>query len=236
MKTGDSTAQSSILIGGRPVSYRKWGAGTAIVVLPGWGGPTDKYDSLLNKLASRGYLVVLPDLPGLPGKTSPVFMPLKAWARWVEELAEAVSGQPFVLVSHSLSARIALEYLTAEGSRCLCAIFIGPWLISSPVGACVSRFLARVLRFLSPVIYPDMKWVFDGRAWKTAARLISAVRGQPRMPCLVVFGERDPARRLFSGWKGIGCKIRVFQWGHSPQVTATSELAAVIDEFIRKNQ
>ena len=235
LSTDDADGQRSILVGGMPVWYRKRGSGTPLLLLPGWGGPTDKYSALLDELAGKGYSVVMPDLPGLPGKTPPVFMTLEAWGSWVDELAEKVCGRPFILVAHSLSARIALEYLEGGGSACLCAISIGPWLVSSPVKAALSRLLARLIRFLCPVIYPDMKWVLDGNAWKTALRLLSAVGRRPPKPCLVVYGDRDPARRLFGGWKHIGCEAQVFEWGHSPQITATSELADTIDRFVIKN-
>jgi len=78
-----------------------------------------------------------------------------------------------------------------------------------------------------------MRWVFDGNVWKTAVQLISAVRRRPTVPCLTVHGIRDPALWLFGGWKRVGCETRKCDWGHSPQVTATAELAAIIDEFIR---
>jgi pimeloyl-ACP methyl ester carboxylesterase len=228
--------EGTVDVVGGAVWCKTVGTGTPLLFLPGWGGPTDKYDAILRDLAARGYRVVLPDLPGLPGKTGSTHMILGQWGRWVEGLrGAAFSGKPFVLVSHSLSARIAIEYLETNHSGPLCSVFIGPWLISSRVNAALSRLIARAVRYVSPLVYPDMKWVLDRNAWKTALRLFSAVEGRPRVPCLVVFGKRDPANRLFGGWKRIGCEARIFDWGHSPQVTATSELAAMVDEFVRKS-
>jgi len=228
--------EGTVEVGGRAVWCKTIGTGTPLLFLPGWGGPTDKYNAILRELAGKGYRVALPDLPGLPGKTCSGHMVLRQWGRWVEALrGAAFSGKPFVLVSHSLSARIALEYLTTNSPGPFCSVFIGPWLISSRANAILSRLLAGMLRFLSPLIYPDMKWVLDRNAWKTAMGLFAAAEGRTDVPCLVVFGERDPAKRLFGGWKRIGCEKRIFTWGHSPQVTATVDLAAIIDEFARKN-
>ncbi len=236
VSSAGAAIEETIEVGGQAIWCKTIGTGTPVLFLPGWGGPTDKYHAILRQLAGMGYRVVLPDLPGLPGKTCPVYTPLKQWGRWVDELrAAAFSQQPFVLVSHSLSARIALEYLTTNCLGPFCSVFVGPWLISSRANAVLSRLLARMVRFVSPFIFPDMKWVHGRDAWKTALGLFSAAEARPDVPCLVVFGVQDPAKRFFGGWKRIGCEARTFAWGHSPQVTATAELAAIIDEFARKS-
>ena len=223
-----------VTLGGRQVWCRITGSGTPILILQGWGGPTDAYFLLQDTLAASGYAVALPDLPGLPGKTESVFMPLDSWGDWIDELAAVTIERPFVLVAHSLSARIALQYLAKHGSYCLRCILVDPWLVSSSFQSVSYRLVARIVRRLCPLMYPEMKWVLDGRAWASALNLFAAVKDRPTIPCLVLFGKRDVARVLFKGWKLIKCESGQYDWGHSPQVTAVSQLAVIIDEFVRR--
>lgn len=226
-------AKRPVTVGGRNVWCRIAGTGPSILILPGWGGPTENYFPLQDKLAANGYSVILPDLPGLPGKTDSLVMPLDGWSDWIDELAVAAAARPVVLVSHSLSARIALQYMAKHGSHCRCSVIVDPWVVSSSLQAFLCRSVARVVRFLCPVVYPDMRWVKDSQAWANALRLFAAVRHKTTVPCLVLSGRRDVARLLFTGYRRIGCDARQYDWGHSPQVTAVSQLASIIDELIR---
>ncbi len=227
-----SPQKKEIMIDGHQVWFRVTGAGIPLIILAGWGGSTDKYFPLQDRLGILGYRVILPDLPGLPGKSVPVRMSVNKWAAWIHGLANATVGRSFVIVSHSLSARIAVEYLTLQDSHCKGSVFVDPWLIGSKCRASLYHSLAQVLRFLCPVVYPDMNWVKDNKAWSTALNLISATDWRPSAPCLILWGKRDPARLLFSEWKQFYCDVRKYDWDHSPQVRATEELAIAIDEFV----
>ncbi len=222
-----------VTVGGREVWCRIVGTGPSILILPGWGGPTDNSFLLQNRLAAFGYSVILPDLPGLPGKTESFRIPLDKWSDWVHELVAVSASEPVVLVSHSLSAGIALQYMVKRGPHCRCSIIVDPWLMSSSVQALMCRSVARAVRFLCPVVYPEMKWVRNGVVWANALSLFAAPGGQNSVPCLVLSGRRDVGRLLFTGRKRINCESRQYDWGHSPQVTALSQLAAIIDEFVR---
>jgi pimeloyl-ACP methyl ester carboxylesterase len=228
-----SAEKKAVTVNGQEVWYREKGTGVPILILPGWGGPTDQYFPLQDELANKGYRVFLPDLPGLPGKTSTTFIPLDEWSNWIEEFGKAAIGEQFVVISHSLSAQIALEYLSKEHSKCRCGIFFSPWLASSYQES-FWRFAAKIVRFFCPIVYQDMKWVRDEKAWATALDLISVAKEQPKVPCLILLGKRDPAKYLFTGWRKIHCETKQYNWDHSPQIRATEELAAVIDEFIRR--
>jgi pimeloyl-ACP methyl ester carboxylesterase len=227
-----SAKKKAVIVNGQEVWYREEGTGIPILILAGWGGPTDAYFALQDELVNKGYKVFLPDLPGLPGKTSSIFIPLSEWSNWVEEFGKAAIGEQFVIISHSLSAQIALQYLPKEHSKCPGGIFISPWLVSSNQD--FWRFIAKISRFFCPVVYQDTKWVKDEKAWATAVDLISVAKEQPRVPCLILWGKRDTAKYLFTGWRKKDCETRQYNWGHSPQITATEKLAVVIDEFIKR--
>ncbi len=147
---------------------------------------------------------------------------------------EAAIGEQFVIISHSLSAQISLQYVSKEHSKCRSGILFSPWLVSSSYQEIFWRFAAKTIRFFCPIIYQDMKWVKDEKAWATALDLISVDREQPRVPCLILWGKRDLVKYLFTGWEKIHCETKHYDWDHSPQIRATEELAAVIDEFIRR--
>jgi pimeloyl-ACP methyl ester carboxylesterase len=226
--------KKAVIIAGHRVWFRTRGTGIPLLMLAGWGASTERYFPLQDKLSGMGYKVVLPDLPGLPGRTASVRMGLQEWTDWIQELVTATIGEPFVLVSHSLSSRIAMQYISVRHPDCRGCIFISPWLVSSSCGALLWRWIAEMVRLLCPLVYQDMSWVKDDKAWATAIGLISAIRDASVIPCLVLWGRRDLARRLFGGWKGLHCEGRQPNWDHSPQVRATDELAAAIDTFARQ--
>jgi pimeloyl-ACP methyl ester carboxylesterase len=229
-----SAEKKAVTVNGQEVWYREEGTGIPILILAGWGGPTDPYFPLQAKLANRGYRVLLPDLPGLPGKTPSRFIPLDEWSNWIEDFGNAVIGEQFVLVSHCLSAPIALQYLSKEESNSRGGIFLGPWFVSSSSQETFWRFVARVVRSFCPVVYDDMRWVKDEQAWATASNLISVAKEQPRMPCLVLWGKRDVAQYLFTGWREVNCEVEKHDWDHSPQIRSIEELATVIEAFITR--
>lgn len=216
------------------VWFREKGNGIPILLLPGWGGPANDYFQLQDKLAGIGYQVVLPDLPGLSGKTSPRYIALEEWGNWVEQFARATIGKQFVLISHSGSARMALQYLAENSSLCLGSILWSPALANQ-----WQRWFWKVaekpLRFLIPFIFPNMKWVKNRETWATARTILSSLslkETQPKVPCLVLLGKKDPIRFFFTGWKKVDAKVKKCEWDHSPHIRAIEELAQEIDHFI----
>jgi pimeloyl-ACP methyl ester carboxylesterase len=230
----DSVEKKAVEVGGQEVWYREEGQGIPLLFLSGWGGTTEKYYSIQDQLASRGYRVFLLDLPGLPGKTRSKTIHLSEWSDWIHEFGRTAIREDFFIVAHSLSAQIALEYASEDDSKCLGAVFLSPWLASSRGQQAFWRSVAHCVRFLCPVIYPDMKWVKDSKAWMTALFLIAKTSKTPKAPCLILWGKKDPARTLLSGWRKIHCTVKQLNWDHSPQIRATTELAHEIDEFINE--
>ncbi len=229
-----SAEKKVVTVNGQEIWYREDGTGIPILILVGWGGLTDEYFPLQDKLVNKGYRVFLPDIPGLPGKTPSIFIPLDEWSNWIEEFGKAAIGEQFVIISHSLSAPIALQYLSKEHSNSRGGIFLGPWIVSSSYQEAFWLSAAKIVRFFCPIVYQDMKWVKDEKAWATALDLISVAKEQPRAPCLILWGKRDLVKHLFTGWRKIHCETKQYNWDHSPQIRATEELATVIDEFIRR--
>ena len=217
---------------GQLVWYREEGTGIPILILAGWGGSTDSYFSIQDILAKQGYDVFLPDLPGLPGKTPSAFIPLDGWSNWIQAFREAAIDEKFFIVAHSLSGQIALRYASREYTECLGVIFTNPWFLSNSYQGIVYRLFAQGIRFLCPLVYPQMKWVRNGKTWATAVDLLSTVNEQPRVPCMILLGKKDPATYLFTGWQKVRCETKQYNWDHSPEIRAPDQLATAIDEFI----
>ena len=229
-----SVEKKAVTVNGQEVWYREEGTGIPILILVGWGGPTYPYFPIQDELANKGYMVFLPDLPGLPGKTPSRFIPLDEWSNWIEEFGNAAVGEQFVLISHCLSAPIALQYLSKEDSNSRGGIFLGPWFVSSSNQETFWRSVVKIVRSFCPIVYEDMSWVKDEKAWATAVDLISVAKEQPSVPCLILWGTKDLARYLFTGWREVNCETEQHNWDHSPQIRATEDVAAAIDEFIRR--
>lgn len=227
-------AENKVVVSnGQLVWYREEGTGIPILILAGWGGSTDSYFSVQDILAKQGYDVFLPDLPGLPGKTPSAFIPLDGWSSWIQSFGEAAIGEKFFIVAHSLSGQIALQYASKEDAQCLGVIFLNPWFLSNSYQEIFYRLGAQGIRFLCPLVYPDMKWVRNGKTWAMAVDLLTTVTEQPKVPCVIFLGKKDPATYLFTGWQKVHCGTKQYNWDHSPQITTPDQLANAIDEFIR---
>ncbi|MDD5145842.1 MAG: alpha/beta hydrolase [Candidatus Pacebacteria bacterium] len=224
-----------VMVQGQEVWYSDCGEGLSILILAGWGGPTNAYGPFQQKLAAKGYRVVMPDLPGLGGRTSARYIALSEWGDWVNQFAKLTIGNPFVLFSHSGSASIALSYLHSEHPECLANIYLGPGLVNYLQGLLWRAVnLIGILQLVS-MKFSDMKCLRNKLVNKTGRNFLTPVREEaPKIPCVVFLGSRDPVRFFFTGWKKLNCPVRKFNWDHSPQIRATDELVKEIDRFIKE--
>lgn len=117
--------QNTISVNGMAVFYReegrpsdgKVGNGT-ILILHGWGSKSDTWENVQLNLVSKGYHVVVPDLPGF-GQTPQPPHPwsLKEYSAFVDELARLLGFEQFTLAGHSFGGRIAIDYAIRHPER-----------------------------------------------------------------------------------------------------------------------
>ena len=172
----DDGAENSALTHGRPVVVFFYGGS--------WqNGQRSDYLFVGQALASRGYVVVLPDYRAYPETRFPGFMTdAAASVRWARDHAAEHGGDPsrIFLMGHSAGAHIAVllatdgQYLNAEGMR--------KQDISGVVG------LAGPYDFL-PITDPVLKQVFP-ESLRAASQPINHVSGD-EPPMLLAAGRRD---------------------------------------------
>jgi len=101
-------AEEKININGLEINYKIAGQGPAILVLHGWGGSSDSWIEV-QRILSKDYKVVVPDLPGF-GRTPP---PPQPWERkdyvdFVLSFLNDLEIESFFLVGHSFGGSISI--------------------------------------------------------------------------------------------------------------------------------
>lgn len=94
------------------INYKIAGEGPAILILHGWGRGSDAYAEVSEKIAEKGYRVVVPDLPGF-GKSPP---PSTTWGigeytAFVKRFSQALNLHKFILLGHSFGGQIAVKFV-----------------------------------------------------------------------------------------------------------------------------
>jgi pimeloyl-ACP methyl ester carboxylesterase len=97
-------------INGLEINYKIAGQGPAILVLHGWGGSSDSWIET-QKILSKEYKVIVPDLPGF-GKSAPPQRPWKVgdYVDFVSKFSEKLNLEDFFLIGHSFGGRISIKF------------------------------------------------------------------------------------------------------------------------------
>jgi len=105
------------------VNYKIGGAGPCVLILHGWGGSSDSWQSTGETLINNNFRVVIPDLPGFGKSDSPTSI----WSvgdyldfifKFIEELKsiEKIS-EPLFLVGHSFGGRISIKFAAVSPKK-----------------------------------------------------------------------------------------------------------------------
>ena len=105
--------EEKIVVGDLKINYKTFGEGKPMLVLHGWPSSSDKWQKIGAILASKGFKIIIPDLPGFgKSQTPPAAWSLDNYVQWVYDFSEAVSGlqNGFILAGHSFGGAVAAKF------------------------------------------------------------------------------------------------------------------------------
>jgi pimeloyl-ACP methyl ester carboxylesterase len=125
----------SCRVAGRRAAYGlAEGQGETVVFLHGWGLSHRCYSPALESLASLGYRVIAPDLPGFGGSSDlPLWeVSLAGYAAWTAELLEVIGiEEPVHLVGHSFGGGVCVQLASGDAAQTCSVVLVDS--LSSPI-------------------------------------------------------------------------------------------------------
>lgn len=95
-----------------------------VVIVPGWGYLTEKWEPLLKDMRDEGWQVTFLDVPGLTGEELKKAWTLENYVDWLEEKLKGKNE--LMLIGHSNGGRVIVKYLaTKQDKRVQKVVLIG---------------------------------------------------------------------------------------------------------------
>ncbi len=103
--------EETISVGKMQTILRIGGSGKPVLILHGWGSQSKKWERIGEFLVSKGFKVIIPDLPGF-GKSQSLPLPgdLNDYRDFVAALVNQLRLEKFFLLGHSFGGAVALKY------------------------------------------------------------------------------------------------------------------------------
>jgi len=99
-----------ITINGLKTNYQTFGNKNdqPFLILHGWGSNSDRWSEVAEKIANKGYWVIVPDLPGF-GKSDVLEIPWNTnkYIDWLEHFVKELNLKEFFLLGHSFGGALA---------------------------------------------------------------------------------------------------------------------------------
>ena len=95
-------------INGIKTNYQVFGEGKPFLILHGWGSNSDRWVTVAEKIAEKGFRVYVPDLPGF-GKSDAIPIPwdTNKYTDWIEKFVKELNLEDFYLLGHSFGGALA---------------------------------------------------------------------------------------------------------------------------------
>lgn len=219
--------EESILVGKVHVNYKTEGIGPSVLILHGWGGKSDSWESVGKILSKNGFNVIIPDLPGFGKSDLPDF----AWSvgdyldfilKFIDFLESSKKiSKPFYLIGHSFGGRISIKlaavYPEMLKKLVLCSaagitsksIKTRLFYLFSKAGGLIFSFgfFAPLEKFLRKAIYRlagTRDYLRANNQMKEVMRRVisedlTEFISQIKMPTLIVWGKNDKVLPLKMG-------------------------------------
>jgi len=97
-------------INGVKTNYISMGQGTPFIILHGWNSGSDRWVVEAEKIAEKGFQVIVPDLPGF-GESSRLDTPWRVndYLKWLEDFTAELKLQEFYLLGYSFGGAVAAK-------------------------------------------------------------------------------------------------------------------------------
>ncbi|MCX6720058.1 MAG: alpha/beta hydrolase, partial [Candidatus Staskawiczbacteria bacterium] len=97
-----------IAINGFKINYQTFGEGKPFLFLHGWGSNSDRWVEVAEKIAQKGYKVIVPDLPGF-GKSDALPIPWNTnkYIDFIERFVKELNLSEYYLLGHSFGGALA---------------------------------------------------------------------------------------------------------------------------------
>lgn len=234
-----------------------------VLILHGWGGSSDSWVAVQNKLTRKGYKVIAPDFPGF-GKsmTPPEAWGIKDYADFVLEFIKKTNLDNFFLIGHSFGGRISVR-LASECPEKIKGLILCDAAGIKPKMGFKTKTIFMIARLGNAIFTPKhlarfkdgMRGIFYAflrnkdyvKAKGTMRETIIKVLDEdlsPELPkisakTLVVWGQADkmvPVKYAHVFNKEIAnSEIEIIpKIGHSPHIEVPEKLAEIILKFLEK--
>lgn len=211
--------EQKININGANTAYKTTGEGTPFLILHGWGSNYERWDEVTQKIAEKGYKVIVPDLPGF-GKSDALQEPwnLNKYVNWAEAFVKQLNLGDFYLAGHSFGGALASKIAVKHAQEIKKLFLISAACIrKKTTKKSFSAKLAKVIKlfsflpfykFFKKAVYKfiirksDYMYV-EGIMKETYLKIVdedlSFHLSFIRVPTVIIWGEKDESTPLEGG-------------------------------------
>ena len=256
--------EQNIDVGGLAISYKTYGQGEPVLVLHGWGKGSNAWIRFSRFLSSKGYQVVVPDLPGF-GKSQvpPVPWSVAEYLKFVEDFVLEMNLEKPYIFGHSFGGGLGAVYAAHNPERAKKLMLVGAAVIrkerlslrqhaakalAAGKGVFMCLPFSKKLAPLAERVVYKIAGVHDyqktsGVMRETFKNILSEdLSGSVnflKLPVLIVWGGSDKITPLSDArelkHKIAGSSIEKMEnVGHSPHLTHPAELARIAGDFFAR--
>lgn len=239
-----------MIIKGLKINYIVLGGGTPLLILPGWGSASERWERVGDLLSESGFKVVIPDLPGFGQSEKPkTAWNLDDYCSFVEEFVKILGLEKFYLLGHSFGGALAVKYSLKFPSKINKLFLVG--------AACIRRktlkkrffyalskifpsslFLRKFFyKFIIKSDYLSVQGVMKETYLKIIAEDLSEYLSKIQIPTVIIWGDKDNVTPIkdayFINSRIKNSKLEILSCGNHDLNSKTPEkLAQILSKYL----
>lgn len=200
-----------ININGFKTNYQTFGEGKPFLILHGWGSNHERWIGIAEEISSKGFQVIVPDLPGF-GKSDALSFAwnMNNYLKWLEDFVKEIKISDFYLAGHSFGGALAVK-LSIKHPQDVQKLFLisAASVRKKTNGKKALKNIAHIVKRLSFLPFYDIfrkafyKFIIrrsdypyvDGLMKDTFKNVISEdlaqFTGFIRVPTIIIWGDKD---------------------------------------------